>query len=158
MSIDDAGGVRAGLRYLSHLGHRRIGFARAENATGFRYSAIERVDGYRAEQAAAGGAELVLTAADERDGSGVLGQLLAAETPPSALLVESDELAMSLLEAMSRVGMQAPQDLSVLGFDDHAMAATFGLSTIAQPVDRWASRPPRWPSPWPPVGRRGRAR
>ena len=53
---------------------------------------------------------------------------------PTALLVDSDELAMSLLEAMSRVGLRAPQDLSVLGFDDHAMARFFGLSTIAQPV------------------------
>ncbi len=35
---------------------------------------------------------------------------------------------------MSRVGLRAPEDLSVLGFDDHAMAAPFGLSTIAQPV------------------------
>ena len=63
-----------------------------------------------------------LTAADVRDGDGLLGQLLAADTLPTALMVDSDELAMSLLEAMSRVGLRAPEDLSVLGFDDHAMA------------------------------------
>ena len=72
--------------------------------------------------------------ADQRDGDGLLGQLLAVEVMPTALLVDTDELAMSLLGAMSGVGLRAPEDLSVLGFDDHALAAPLGLSTIAQPV------------------------
>jgi LacI family transcriptional regulator, repressor for deo operon, udp, cdd, tsx, nupC, and nupG len=137
VSIDDVDAVRAGMRHLANLGHRRIGFARAENRVGFRYSASERIEGFRAEQAAAGvaGAEqLILTAAHVRDGDGLLGGLLALDRLPTALLVDSDELAMSLLDAMARVGLRAPEDLSVLGFDDHAMAGLFGLSTIAQPV------------------------
>lgn len=137
VSIDDVAAARAGVRYLVNLGHRRIGFARAENRMGFGYSAIERIDGFRIEQAAAGVApadQLVFTAAETRDGDGLLGQLLARDTLPTALLVDSDELAMSLLEAMGRVGLRAPEDLSVLGFDDHTMARSFGLSTIAQPV------------------------
>jgi DNA-binding LacI/PurR family transcriptional regulator len=138
VAIDDAAGVRAGMRYLANLGHRRIAFARVENRVGLRYSAVERIDGFRSEQAVAGvpvADQLIVTAADVRDGDGLLGQLLAVEEMPTAVLVDTDELAISLLEAMSRVGLRAPQDLSVLGFDDHAMAASFGLSTIAQPVD-----------------------
>ncbi len=137
VAIDDVAAVRAGLRYLANLGHRRIGFARAENRAGFRYSASRRIEGFRSEQAAAGvpaAEQPILTAADMRDGDGLLGSLLALDRLPTALLVDSDELAMSLLEAMARVGLRAPQDLSVLGFDDHAMAAACGLSTIAQPV------------------------
>lgn len=137
-SIDDAAGVRVGVRQLRNLGHRRIAFARAENRIGFDYSAAERVDGYRAEQAAAGlGAhgQLIITAPGVADGDTVVGALLAAAEPPTALVVDSDELAMSVLAAMGRVGLRAPEDLSVLGFDDHTMAATFGLSTIAQPVE-----------------------
>ena len=85
VSIDDVAAVRAGMRYLANLGHRRIGFARAENRMGFSYSAIQRIDGFRSEQAAAGvrrADQLVLTAADVRDGDGLLGQLLAAEACP----------------------------------------------------------------------------
>ena len=66
----------------------------------------------------------------------MVGQLLSQARPPTALVVESDELAMRLLAASWRLGCGFPQDLSVVGFDDHAMAATFGLSTIAQPVDQ----------------------
>lgn len=143
VSIDDAAAVRAGMRYLTQLGHRRIGFARAQNHTGFSFSAIARIDGFRSEQAAAGVPvedQLILTAADVGDGDGLLGGLLAAKAMPTALMVDSDELAMSLLPAMARAGLRAPEDLSVLGFDDHAMAANAGLSTIAQPVETLGAR------------------
>ena len=39
-----------------------------------------------------------------------------------------------MLAAWSRLGLRIPEDLSLLGFDDHPLAETFGLSTIAQPV------------------------
>ena len=68
------------------------------------------------------------------DGEDVVGQLLGAPRPPTALLVEADDLAMRVLAALWRVGLRTPQDLSVVGFDDHAMAETFGLTTMAQPV------------------------
>jgi len=48
--------------------------------------------------------------------------------------VSSDELALSVLAALGRAGIVAPGDISLLGFDDHAMSERFGLSTIAQPV------------------------
>ena len=51
-------------------------------------------------------------------------------------MVESDELAMSVLAELSRVGVRVPGSLSVIGFDGHAMADMFGLSTVAQPVDQ----------------------
>jgi DNA-binding LacI/PurR family transcriptional regulator len=48
--------------------------------------------------------------------------------------VESDDLAMRVVAALWRVGLRTPQDLSVVGFDGHAMAETLGLTTMAQPV------------------------
>jgi LacI family repressor for deo operon, udp, cdd, tsx, nupC, and nupG len=143
VSIDDAGGVGLGVRQLRNLGHRRIAFARAENRIGFDYSAAERVDGYRAEQSAAGVPavdQLVVTTPSPDDGDTVVSALLAAAEPPTALMVDSDELALSVLAAMAHVGLRAPDDFSVLGFDDHTMAATFGLSTIAQPVELLGQR------------------
>lgn len=143
VSIDDASGVRVGTRQLINLGHARIAFARAENRMGFSYSAAERVDGFRAEMGAAGvapGDQQIITTADVQDGEGVVSQVLAATDPPTALVVDSDELAMSVLAAMAQVGLRAPEDLSVLGFDDHAMSAHFGLSTVAQPVTQLGSQ------------------
>ena len=48
--------------------------------------------------------------------------------------MDSDELAIGVLAALIRAGLRAPDDLSLLGFDDHALAARLGLSTVAQPA------------------------
>ena len=88
------------------------------------------------------------------DGEDVVGQLLGAPRPPTALLVEADDLAMRVLAALWRVGLRTPQDLSVVGFDDHAMAETFGLTTMAQPVAELATGLLGWRWPWPPVRHR----
>ena len=36
--------------------------------------------------------------------------------------------------------MRTPQDISIVGFDNHAMADTFGLTTMAQPVAQLGKR------------------
>jgi LacI family transcriptional regulator, repressor for deo operon, udp, cdd, tsx, nupC, and nupG len=138
VSIDDVAGARTGARHLLHLGHRRIAFVQAADQTGFVYSAARRVQGYTAELDAAGvqrSEQLILSARSVTDGEGVLAQYLSQPELPTALMVESDELALSVMAACWRVGLRTPGDVSVLGFDDHAMAETFGLSTVAQPVD-----------------------
>jgi LacI family repressor for deo operon, udp, cdd, tsx, nupC, and nupG len=135
VSIDDVAGARLGTRHLLNLGHRRLAYAHADQE-GFVYSASRRVTGFRAELAAAGVADYaVLSARSVTDGEHVVGQLLAQPALPTALMVQSDELAMNVMAALWRVGLRTPADVSVLGFDDHAMAVTFGLSTVAQPVD-----------------------
>ncbi|MCW2809967.1 MAG: DNA-binding transcriptional regulator, LacI/PurR family [Friedmanniella sp.] len=138
VSIDDVAAVRTGTRHLLNLGHRRLAFVQAQNATGFVYSAQDRFDGFRAELAAAGLDQeppLVITAPSLTGGQDVVSAILASDRPPTALVTDSDELAFSVLGAMARVGLRAPEDLSVLGFDGHAMADRFELSTLAQPVE-----------------------
>jgi LacI family repressor for deo operon, udp, cdd, tsx, nupC, and nupG len=43
-------------------------------------------------------------------------------------------MAMGALRAIRKVGLQCPDDISMVGFDDHEMAALFDLTTVAQPV------------------------
>jgi LacI family repressor for deo operon, udp, cdd, tsx, nupC, and nupG len=138
VSIDDVAGARMGARHLLNLGHRRIGYVEVDNQAGFYYSAADRVDGFRAELTAAGvptEEQPTLLARSATDGEQVVAQYLDQPVLPTALMVESDELALSVMAACWRMGLRTPEDVSVLGFDDHAMAGTFGLSTIAQPVD-----------------------
>lgn len=138
VSIDDAAGARRGVEHLMDLGHRRIVFLESVNQTGFRYSAEERVSGFRAAMGAAGVSEaeqLVISSPDVEHAHLALADLLSAPDPPTAVATESDELAIGLLTALTGSGVRVPQDLSLLGFDDHAMAAALGLSTVAQPVE-----------------------
>ena len=143
VAIDDVAGARDGVRGLLRLGHRRIAFVRSSNRTpGFSYSADRRVEGFRTAMAEAGVAQadqLVIPAPDLDSGEEVLAAALSEADPPTALAVDSDELAIGILAALVRAGLRAPEDLSLLGFDDHALAGRLGLSTVAQPAARTAA-------------------
>ncbi len=60
--------------------------------------------------------------------------LLERADPPTAVVAMSDELALGVLAAARDLGMRVPEDLSVVGIDDHDFAQAMGLTTIAQPV------------------------
>lgn len=61
-------------------------------------------------------------------------ELLAASRPPTAVFAQSDEMAMGALRALRRHRLKVPDDVSVVGFDDHELADVLGLTTVAQPV------------------------
>jgi DNA-binding LacI/PurR family transcriptional regulator len=60
--------------------------------------------------------------------------LLAARPRPTALLCLADQLALGALAAVDSLGLRAPADVSVTGFDDIAGAADAGLTTVRQPA------------------------
>jgi DNA-binding LacI/PurR family transcriptional regulator len=66
-------------------------------------------------------------------------RLLNRDDPPEAIFCASDLIAMGVLDlARQELGVNVPQDLSIIGFDDIPMAnwPAYGLTTIKQPVDR----------------------
>lgn len=55
---------------------------------------------------------------------------------PTAVFCGSDEMAMGLMFEARRRGIRIPEELSVIGIDDHDFSAPAGLTTIAQrPLD-----------------------
>jgi DNA-binding LacI/PurR family transcriptional regulator len=44
----------------------------------------------------------------------------------------SDEMAFGVLVAAGELGLRVPDDLSVIGIDDHAWSEAFGLTTVRQ--------------------------
>jgi DNA-binding LacI/PurR family transcriptional regulator len=46
----------------------------------------------------------------------------------------SDEIAMGILYAAKQSGFGIPDDISIVGVDDHDMSHLFDLTTVAQPV------------------------
>ena len=53
---------------------------------------------------------------------------------PTAIFAASDEMAIGALRAARELGLRVPEDVSVIGIDDHEMASYFDLTTVAQPV------------------------
>ena len=53
---------------------------------------------------------------------------------PTAVFAASDVQALGVLEAARILGIDVPEELSVIGFDDIEIAAYVGLTTVRQPL------------------------
>jgi LacI family transcriptional regulator len=136
VSYDRKGAEQAAL-HLTQLGHRRIGFVSGPST--FR-SSHERRSGLEDGLAAAGlhlRPELVAEGAYTFDSGTSCGSaLLGRAERPTAIFCANDEMAAGLLQAARRAGIQVPQDLSVVGFDDFQIATQVWptLTTIHSPI------------------------
>lgn len=63
--------------------------------------------------------------------------LLTEGGPLDGVFASSDLAAMTVINALRRAGREVPRDVSVVGYDDIALAAHFHppLSTVRQPID-----------------------
>ena len=60
--------------------------------------------------------------------------LLERAERPTALFALSDEMAFGALLAARHLGLDIPGDVSLVGVDDHEIAAPMGLTTVRQHV------------------------
>lgn len=134
--IDDRlGGELAG-KYLLSLGHRRIAYI---GGPIWAHASSIRLAGLRQALAAQGlnvPPELVLIGNGRPDGGmEAANELLHRGLPVSAVFCYNDMTAVGVLTALHRAGRRVPADLSVIGYDDVAIAAHLypPLTTIAQP-------------------------
>ena len=139
--IDDTDGALLAVRHLINLGHRRIGFITGVEASPMHFTAQDdRRDGYRQalkERRLKWETALEVSGDFTVDGgSAAMAALLSLREPPTAVFVESDEMAIGALQAVRRMGLRVPGDVSIVGFDDHEMAGILDLTTVAQPVRR----------------------
>lgn len=63
-----------------------------------------------------------------------MAKLLSRPEPPTAVYAHSDEVALGAIRTLRRVGLRIPEDLSVIGIDDHPVAELIDLTTVRQPV------------------------
>ncbi len=138
VGIDDRGGAESAVRHLVNLGHRRIGMICGASGPLHWTTPIDRRQAYLNVLTDAGIEHDPALEADGdytvKGGERAMTRLLAASRPPTAVFAQSDEMAMGALRALRRHRLQVPDDVSVIGFDDHELADVIGLTTIAQPV------------------------
>ncbi|EAP98848.1 transcriptional regulator involved in degradation (LacI family protein) [Janibacter sp. HTCC2649] len=60
--------------------------------------------------------------------------LLASDDRPTALAAASDEMAIGAMQAARAEGLRVPEDLSIIGIDDHVLSSVMGLTTVRQDV------------------------
>ena len=139
VSIDDVEAAVTATQHLLALGHRHIAFVGLEGvARGTFRAAGDRRRGYRRALRLAGvPVERRLEVAGDftvAGGRRAMHELMSLERPPTAVFAASDEMAMGCLHALKQAGRRVPDDVSVIGIDDHEMAAVHDLTTVFQPV------------------------
>lgn len=137
VSINDFDAARAMTGYLASLGHRRIGFVKGHPNQSI---SEERYQGFIAGMAEAG-----LTVDPRqvsqgfftyRSGLDAAESLLSGPLDISAIFASNDDMAAAAVAVAHRMGLEVPQNLSIVGFDDTPLALTVwpALTTVRQPI------------------------
>lgn len=130
---DNKRGAGAVADLLADLGHRRIGaiFGPSDTSTG-RDRELGLLEGLNDRRLSLP-RELTrrgpFTYESGRDG---LHELLDVSDPPTAILCANDVVAMGACSAAKARGVKLPEELTIVGFDDIAMASweVFDLTTV----------------------------
>lgn len=135
VASDNAEGAAMAVRHLHELGHRQIALIGGPPDT---KPGADRLVGFRREVAGLG---LTLEEGYEQEGDfypgsghAAMSALLDLSRPPTAVVVASDLMAASAIQAAAERGLRVPDDVAVVGFDDIQIAALLqpSLTTIRQ--------------------------
>lgn len=138
---DHASAARQGVAYLASMGHRRV--ALIAGPQWLRSSRATR-DGFIDAMSSSGldaAPELQLFGEINRDfGYAACSQLLLTADRPTAIYAAADEFALGMYSAARDLGIEVPDDLSIVGSDDISYASFLSppLSSVRQPRDRIA--------------------
>nr|WP_079180919.1 LacI family DNA-binding transcriptional regulator [Streptomyces sp. CB02058] len=141
-SVVDADDIGAGLvvDHLVSLGHRDIALVSAPGTKANQWRRTPEIvltDGYLEAMERHGLAEhaRVLHAAYSDEGGFKAGMtLLTAENPPTAVMTGADVAALGIYRAAHELGLRIPDDLSLVGYNNTALAAlaTVQLTSVDQ--------------------------
>jgi len=138
VSIDDIEAAETATQYLIDMGHTKIGLmvGTRELAFNFEVAALRKKGFLNALKRS--GIEFnlayeLIADFDNHTAELAMDEFLSRKDLPTAIFCESDEMAFGVIKSVRKRGLRVPEDISVIGFDDHEFAATLGLTTIAQP-------------------------
>lgn len=137
VASNDRDAVAEAVRHIISLGHHRIGFI--AGPPGFR-SAEERMAGFELALEEAGISIPRSMVADGNytfdSGRAAAERLLDLSPRPTAIFASNDEMAAGVLHAARQRELRVPDQLSIVGFDDTAIAAHMWppLTTVRWPI------------------------
>jgi DNA-binding LacI/PurR family transcriptional regulator len=130
VTIDRARGVYDAVHYLAQRGARRIAFLGTQQER-------TRLDGYEQALKELGRSTIYLDypGTDSEALRGTGRKFAGQKTRPDAVVAHSDYIALAFLAGLHDAGVNVPQDVAVIGFDDRQAAryAWPALTTVAQP-------------------------
>jgi len=143
VAADNAAGAALAVEHLLSAGHRQIGCVQGLPASSTNAS---RVNGYRQAMARNAiqvpaswvvGRDYTIESAQQE---GL--KLLSMQPRPTAIVALGNLIALGVLHAARELGIQVPEQLSLVSFDDQPWAEWISppLTTVAQPVEEMGAR------------------
>lgn len=142
VGIDNFDGMSKAVRLLKSLGHERIAFAIDYIPQDMVYNTSQRKEAFleAVEQNGYGEGDVAIVSADEHPQSmsrpqlaaELVAKLLSLPQRPTAVCVETDQVAIALVKELKHQHLRVPEDISVIGFDDADIAEAADLTTIRQ--------------------------
>ncbi|MEY4087451.1 MAG: hypothetical protein RIU70_561, partial [Actinomycetota bacterium] len=138
IAIDDVEGGRVATKHLTDLGHRQIAVLSGQRETAYNFDVSDNRNKGYIEALNEAGVEWDPDLEIRGDFNIYTAEIamesfLQRKKLPTAIFCHSDEMAFGALKAIRRKGLRVPEDISVIGFDDHLIAQYVGLTTVAQP-------------------------
>ncbi|WP_067842602.1 LacI family DNA-binding transcriptional regulator [Amphibacillus sediminis] len=133
---DNRHGAQLAVDYLVELGHRKIAHIMGEQTS---FAGIERAKGFKKAMANHGldlPEHYLVNGGffSYEGGREAMIRLLALQDRPTAVVVAGDNMALGAMKVIKEAGLSVPGDISLIGFDDIAIAKHVDppLTTIRQ--------------------------
>ena len=149
IDLDNADASRLAAEHLRDLGHTRVALATLaldvartrgtlsphREAAGTAFTAAERIRGARQVFPDAVGVSTASSTVAEGYAAGRTLLDTAASERPTAIIAQSDLLAVGVIAAAEELGIEVPRELSVVGFDGIRLdgLTAHDLTTLVQP-------------------------
>jgi LacI family transcriptional regulator len=137
VGVDNAGGAFQGTKFLIECGHRKIGIlagfqrlsSMRERLAGFS-QVLQEYDITLPED------WVIYSKLSIEGGQKAMKQLLSLPERPTAVFINNNLLSLGALLAIKENGLHCPEDIAIVGFDDHPWAAVSDppLTVIRQPA------------------------
>ena len=139
VSIDDVAGAELATEHLVAMGHREIAIIVGQNEQFFNFGvSTQRRDGFlnalKRHDITFNPNFEIIADFDSNTAELAMSEFLRRKKLPTAIFCESDEMAFGVMRALKKKGLRVPEDMSVIGYDNHEFSNVVGLTTVAQPV------------------------
>ncbi len=140
VQLDNQYGAQLAASHLMNNGHKNVAMITGPSSK--LREVASRTNAFVEEFSREGHAipRELITEGDFSYESGIRGfrQLMSTQLPFTAIFAQNDSMAMGILEDCRQKGIRVPEDLSVVGFDDHhnlLKTSSPQLTTIRQPIE-----------------------
>lgn len=138
VSVDDVEGGRIAVAHLLAAGHRSVAYV---SGPGHLKQMQDRRKGSLDAIAEAGLPasvlrEVLTEGLDVASGRDAAARVLGLPQRPTAVFCANDLIALGMLQALFAAGVQVPEDIALVGYDDieFAAAAAVPLTSVRQPA------------------------